>query len=243
MTKKRIGISYTATNFHYYLDWFTKEDLKNDIEIVELSFVKDNVADIYGCAGFILTGGTDIEPARYKGKSNYVNRPESHQPERDLFEEKIYRYAQLQNLPVLAICRGMQLVNVLQGGDLIQDLDFLNEAHRKEMGTDKQHTVEVNQESLLYEITKSSHGEINSAHHQAIPIHLIGENLRASAFAADGTIEGIEFADKINRGFLLCIQWHPERIGNKEENPFSKNIKTRFLEETRRSTINSHQHS
>jgi acyl-CoA reductase-like NAD-dependent aldehyde dehydrogenase/gamma-glutamyl-gamma-aminobutyrate hydrolase PuuD len=233
MTKKRIGVSYTATNFHYYLDWFTKEDLENDIEIVELSFVRDNTADMYGCAGFILTGGTDIEPAFYNGNKIYINRPDAHQVERDLFEEKIFRYSQLQKLPVLAICRGMQLVNVLQGGDLIQDLDFLNEAHRKEMETDKQHAVKVDPESLLFHITQSSHGQVNSAHHQAIPIHRIGENLKTNAFADDGTIEGIEFDDKSNKGFLLCIQWHPERILNREENPFSKNIKKRFLKEIR----------
>ena len=70
----------------------------------------------------MLTGGVDIDPSFYGGSIDYEHIPDSFSPERDHFEEKIYRYAQLHRLPLLAICRGMQLVNVLQGGKLIQDL-------------------------------------------------------------------------------------------------------------------------
>ena len=234
MSKKRIGISFTTTNLHHYLNWFTPEDLGNDLEIVELSFLKNNIAEIQGCAAFILTGGTDLEPGLYNGNKTYHNRPEAHQPERDLFEERIYRHAQLHKIPVLAICRGMQLVNVLHGGALIQDLDELNDTHRKENHIDKQHEVTVDPESLLYGITQTISGLINSAHHQAIPPGGIGGNLTASALAEDGTVEAMEFADKSDKAFLLCIQWHPERLTDKEQNPFSANIKKRFLEETRK---------
>ena len=130
--KKKIGISFTKTNFQHYWNWITPQDLQDDLELVELSFEKDNTADIYTCDGFILTGGVDVHPDFYKGDGEYKNRPQYHQLDRDYFEEKIYRYAQINTLPLLAICRGMQLVNVLQGGKLIQDLENGNERHRKE---------------------------------------------------------------------------------------------------------------
>src|SRR5438477_3736536 len=124
--KKRIGISYTKTLFDNYWNWFSAADLRDDLELVELSFEKNNTEDIYRCDGFVLTGGVDVHPSFYNGNKEYKNSPASYQPDRDLFEEKIYRYSQLHRLPLLGICRGMQLVNVLQGGKLIQDLASAN---------------------------------------------------------------------------------------------------------------------
>src|SRR3982751_986498 len=116
--KKKLGISYCENNFQNYWNWFTAEDLKDDIELVELSFQKSNSEDIATCHGFILTGGVDVDPGIYGGETQYVNKPDAFRPERDRFEEKIYRHAQQVMLPVLGICRGMQLVNVLEGGKL-----------------------------------------------------------------------------------------------------------------------------
>ncbi len=237
MIKKKIGISFTTTNFQYYWNWFTENDLQNDVELVELSFVKNNVADVFTCDSFILTGGVDVDPSLYNGNKIYNNQPSSYQIERDNFEKIIFEYAQTRSLPVLAICRGMQLVNVLHGGKLIQDLDELNITHRKDGDIDKQHEVNIEQKTLLSQITKSQKGNINSAHHQAINKNNLGENLLINAFAKDGTAEGMEFKNKTNKAFMLCVQWHPERIINKEENVFSINIKKRFLEETRNSTM------
>ena len=237
MSKKKIGISFTTTNFQYYWNWFTENDLQYDVELVELSFVKNNLADIFSCDSFILTGGVDVDPSFYNGNKMYNNKPSSYQTDRDNFEKIIFEYAQTHSLPVLAICRGMQLVNVLQGGKLIQDLDELNNIHRKDGDIDKQHEVVAEKESLLLQITKSTKGNINSAHHQAINKNNLGNNLLINAFAKDGTAEGLEFENKNNKAFLLCVQWHPERIINKEENEFSINIKNRFLEETRKSIM------
>jgi putative glutamine amidotransferase len=233
--KKKIGISYTATNFLNYWNWFSKEDLQDDLELIELSFEKNNTEDISKCNGFVLTGGVDVHPSFYDGKSEYDNSPGSHEPDRDHFEEKIYRYSQANNLPVLGICRGMQLVNVLEGGKLIQDLSISNAKHKKEEA-DKEHTVVTGRNTLLYDITGSFSGHINSAHHQAIDPNALGENLEANAYDSDDkkVIEGFEFSDKTNKGFMLCVQWHPERIKDKEENPFSKKIKERFLAEIRK---------
>ena len=137
------------------------------LNLIELNFEKNNTEDIYKCDGFVLTGGVDVHPSFYNGKTDYNNSPGSFQPERDRFEEKIYRYSQLNNLPVLAICRGMQLINVLEGGKLIQDLDNGNARHRKEE-SDKEHTIIAENNTLLHQIAGSFSGQVNSAHHQAI---------------------------------------------------------------------------
>ncbi|HVM90045.1 MAG TPA: aldehyde dehydrogenase family protein [Puia sp.] len=236
--KKRIGISFTKTNFENYWNWFTKDDLKNDVELVELSFEKMNTDEIYTCDGFILTGGVDVEPSLYNQSHVYANAPDSFQIERDFFEKEIFEYSQQRRLPLLGICRGMQLVNTLQGGKLVQDLDAYNEIHKREEA-DKQHEVEVENGSLMNEIVGASSGFINSAHHQAIHKNELGQNLKPNAFSAseDGTIEGLEFEDKSGKGFMLCVQWHPERMEKKEGNPFSKNIKERFLQEVRKTNM------
>jgi acyl-CoA reductase-like NAD-dependent aldehyde dehydrogenase/gamma-glutamyl-gamma-aminobutyrate hydrolase PuuD len=232
--KKRIGISFTKTNFQHYWNWFTKEDLQNDIELVELSFEKNNVHDIHTCDAFILTGGVDIEPSFYGGGADYENKPASFQADRDLYEQKIFEYSQKQNMPLLGICRGMQHVNVLLGGKLVQDLGQMNEIHRK-VEWDKLHEVKVETGSLLNEIACVSAGVINSAHHQAVDGNSIGNNLIVNAYSnsEDATIEGLELKDKTGKAFMLCVQWHPERLEGREESPFSKNIKDRFLKEVR----------
>ena len=228
--KKKIGISYTKTSFDHYWNWITKEDMQNDLELVLLSFEKSNTEDIYKCHGFILTGGVDVHPGFYNGKPVYNNNPGAFQPERDGFEENIYRYSQEKKLPVLGICRGMQLINVLEGGKLIQDLDNGNERHRKE-AADKEHNVVAENGTLLYKITNAHNGCVNSAHHQAIDPNAIGKNLSVNAYDDDNEkiIEGLEFKNKAGKAFMLCVQWHPERMKNKEENPFSENIKQQFL--------------
>jgi acyl-CoA reductase-like NAD-dependent aldehyde dehydrogenase/gamma-glutamyl-gamma-aminobutyrate hydrolase PuuD len=237
--KKRIGISFTNTMFQNYWNWFTKDDLQNDLELVELNFKKNNIEDIPRCDGFVLTGGVDVHPSFYDGSPAYDNIPVEFEPARDQFEERIYRYSQLQKLPVLGICRGMQLVNVLEGGKLIQDLDNGNARHKKEE-SDKQHNIVAGAKSLLQQISGSASGRVNSAHHQAIDPDAIGENLVVNAHADDNDkiIEGLEFKDKTNKGFMLCIQWHPERMKGKEGNPFSQNIKEQFLAAVRASDSN-----
>ena len=236
--RKKIGISFTTTNFQPYWDWITIQDMQDDLELIELSFEKNNTEDIYKCNGFLLTGGVDVHPSFYNGEAGYKNSPDSHQPDRDHFEEKIYRYSQINNLPLLGICRGMQLVNVLQGGKLIQDLDNGNERHRKEEA-DKEHTVVTSNDTLLYKIAGSLSGSVNSAHHQAIDPNALGENLKINAYDNDNEkiIEGLEFNDKSNKAFMLCVQWHPERMKAKEGNPFSENLKKQFLSATRETNM------
>lgn len=233
--KKKIGISYTETNFKNYLNWFNKQDIQDDIELIELSFLKNNAEDFYKCDGFILTGGIDIHPSFYRGNLEYDNKPKAFEPERDKFEEKIYKYSQENKKPLLGICRGLQLVNVLQGGKLIQDLKADgNTKHCRIEEIDGQHDIRIEKGSLLYNIALCDVGNINSAHHQAIDPDAIGDNLVVNAYddCEEKLIEGIEFKDKTNKAFMLCVQWHPERMENKQS-ILSDGIKNSFLKAVR----------
>lgn len=231
MGKIRIGISFSEINFSNYRNWFTEADLQDDIELIDLSFQKNNTADMATCSGFVLTGGIDVDPALYNGSTDYPNRPVFFYTDRDRFEEKIFQHAQAHQLPLLAICRGLQLINVVCNGTLVQDLgnDSGNKVHKG--NPDKQHAVNVEKNSLLYTLTKTETGEVNSAHHQAIA--QLGDGLKVNAKAEDGTIEGIEWLDKKNKSFMLAVQWHPERMKDAATNPLSENLKQQLLKEVR----------
>jgi putative glutamine amidotransferase len=239
--RMKIGISFSTTNFANYWNWFLDEGIQIEYELVELSFQNNNMKDMDACDGFVLTGGTDIEPSSYQGASTYELMPEEFQLERDEFEGRIYRHAQEYGKPVLGICRGMQLVNVLEGGRLIQDLAFANQVHRKIL-EDKEHHIRVQKGTLLEDIVGQQAGRINSAHHQAVDPNALGRNIMVSAYAEgeEGIVEGIEFRDKLNHPFMICVQWHPERMKDKDDNPFSKNIKERFLAEVKKSVEVKH---
>ena len=165
------------------------------------------------------------------GASEYEHQPDQFQKERDLFEEKIFRYSQFHQLPVLGICRGLQLVNVLLGGKLIEDIDEANLVHKKEGDTDKQHPIIIEKNSLLAEITGAQMASVNSAHHQVVSPDALGNNLMVSAWSEDSSIEALEFRNKTGKAFMLCVQWHPERMMDKEQNPLSAKIRARFIAE------------
>ncbi|MEC5142730.1 gamma-glutamyl-gamma-aminobutyrate hydrolase family protein [Chitinophaga sp. 212800010-3] len=233
--KKRIGISFTETNFHNYPHWFQPEDLGEDVEIVTLSFVERNEQDIYTCDGFVLTGGIDVLPSLYGGAEQYPYKPERFLPERDAFEKRIYEYAQEQQIPVLGICRGLQYINILEGGKVYEDIGATANLIHKKDKADKIHDVNIRKDSLLYAITGVENGQVNSAHHQGIDPEHLGHNLMISATSAtgDAIIEGIEFRDKTGKGFMIGVQWHPERMPEKESNPLSSAIKKQFIQAVR----------
>jgi acyl-CoA reductase-like NAD-dependent aldehyde dehydrogenase/gamma-glutamyl-gamma-aminobutyrate hydrolase PuuD len=235
--KRRIGISYSELSFEHYWKWFTAADLQDDLELVLLSFEKNNVEDIRSCDGFILTGGVDVHPSLYKGMENYPNQTDPLLPQRDLFEAKIYAHSQMHGLPLLGICRGLQLVNVLQGGKLIQDLGDRNREHRKVAGNDNQHTVTIVRDTALEGAIGSGKATVNSAHHQAALPESLGKDLRANAWSPDGILEGLEFKNSRNQSFMLCVQWHPERMEDNSRNPASENIKQAFLNAVRNSNM------
>lgn len=228
--KKKVGITDT-NRVERYTEWFTNNDLLDDIEVVVLSNGSD---DFKNCSGILLSGGIDVHPDMYDGSEEYPNADE-HDISRDKYEEQVYNFAKKEQIPVLAICRGLQLVNVLEGGTLVQDLGDGNETHKKG-AEDKVHHVVVSQGTLLAEVVGKTQGTVNSAHHQAVDPEAIARPLAVSAVSEAGglgVIEALEFKDRRDKGFLLCVQWHPERMSDKEESPFSKNIKGAFLRAVR----------
>src|SRR5690349_24165916 len=129
------------------------------------------------------------------------------------------------------ISHHLQLINVLLNGTLVQDLDQKNTTH--EGGPDKLHEIQIEKESLLYDITKTPKGNVNSAHHQSIG--KLGDGLKINCRATDGTIEGIEWSDPKDKSFLLGIQWHAERmfLFNLQNSPLSAGIRNQFIQEIR----------
>lgn len=229
--KIRLGISFSSTNFANYLRWFDPEVYAGTVELVELHADTCTESEFETCDGFVLSGGCDIDTALYQGAKDYPHQPEAFETKRDHFESSLYWFAKKHKKPLLGICRGMQLVQVVEGGKLIQDLgETANLIHKKAGNTDRKHRIQVNEGSLLASISQQSSGEVNSAHHQAIdPTHL-GQNLLISAWSPDSqSPEALEYQNKQDQAFMLCVQWHPERMEEKEKSPFSENIKQSFL--------------
>lgn len=225
-TLKKTAVTRSDSKFHFYTDWLEE----NNQPYVVMDWEKDNFDDIKECSSLLLTGGVDIFPEFYNDWEDGKNR-QDYLPARDGFEFKLFDYAVQNNYPVLGICRGLQLINCRLNGSLINDIETIRGTnHRKISSTeDRRHHVNVFADSLLNEITGETSGEINSSHHQAID--RLGEGLMINAKADDGIIEGIEWAEKANKPFLLAVQWHPERLKDKND-VFGKNIIDRFKQET-----------
>lgn len=167
--------------------------------------------------GLVLTGGEDVDPAHY-GHERHPALGDV-DPLRDAFEIGIFREARARRLPVLAICRGIQLVNVALGGTLWQDLptdkpDALE--HRAPTDRDvRSHLVEITPGSRLAATLGTTRCEVNSFHHQSI--RDLAPGLVVTATAPDGEIEGIESPP--GDPWLLAVQWHPEEFHHHEVAP------------------------
>jgi putative glutamine amidotransferase len=157
-------------------------------------------------AGVVFTGGPDVAPERY-GETDPKSVCQT-DPERDAAEFALLEHFQANPLPTLAICRGAQIVNVFNGGTLVQDLGALNAVH--EGSPDKHHPVHVASGTQMERIARSTVGTVNSSHHQAVG--RLARPFRLSAAAPDGTVEAYEYADVQDRPFFLALQWHPERM-------------------------------
>ena len=222
-----IGITETEASYENYPLWI--KGIDGTIEIIKLAAKKFD--DISKCSGIVLSGGIDIHPRFYGNKRlNYPNAPEIFKEERDEFEIKIFETSQKIDLPVLAICRGMQLVNICLGGTLIQDLEENKKSnHRKQNNIDGIHDIKIDRDSFLFSLCNTEAVTINSAHHQGLDV--IASELRVSARSSDGVAEVIERKDIHNRPFFLGVQGHPERFGKiQPDNIFINNIRLQFIE-------------
>ena len=218
----------------YYVQWLQQQDAS--IEIIRLDETDKNAHLLNQCDGLVLSGGVDIHPSVYRGNEVYAHAPKSWYRERDEFETALFKKARDRDMPILAICRGLQLVNVVLGGTLVQDLGEAGDKIHEGGYEDKRHPVSIEPNTLLHELVSAGKADINSAHHQAIS--QLGKGLLVNARAADGAIEGIEWANRTGRPFLLGVQWHPERMFmfGLGDTPASRGIRDRFIEEIKKRT-------
>lgn len=158
-------------------------------------------------SGLILPGGGDIHPEHYGGADHEANYGICH--ERDHFELVLAHAAlERRSLPVLCVCRGMQLLNVALGGDLvahIPDVFGTSVVHRSPDVQAVPHEVELAPDSRVARIYGTTRVSVQSVHHQAVG--RLGEGLRAVAWASDGVVEALE-SDR--HDFVVAVQWHPE---------------------------------
>jgi len=157
--------------------------------------------------GLILPGGGDIDPAHYGGIRHDANYGIS--TERDGFEMQLARAALARpDLPVLCICRGMQLLNVALGGDLVAHIpDHYGERvpHRRPERLPVEHEVRIDPTSRIGTLLGTEHLVVQSVHHQAVG--RLGKGLRAVAWSPDDVVEAVESTE---HPFVLAVQWHPE---------------------------------
>jgi putative glutamine amidotransferase len=163
-----------------------------------------------GVDGLVLTGGEDLDPSWYGAAPSPFLDPPSR--ERDLFELALFACARQRGLPILGICRGIQLINVALGGTLYQDLPSERPGpveHRPDGARDlRSHRVRIQPGSRAAAALGTTELRVNSSHHQAIKE--LASNLVATGWTDDGLIEAVETS--ANAPWLLAVQWHPEEM-------------------------------
>lgn len=182
-----------------------------EIRWIELDNTKKAVAEACSCDGILLPGGADIEPALYgREREEKCGKPNEL---RDKNEFEIFNAFVKTGKPILGICRGFQLINVICDGTLHQDIaDIKKCSHSDFLKRAKPiHTVTITENTNLYKIFGKNEIGVNSLHHQAV--QKVGENLTVSAISEDGFVEGIELN---NHPFCVAVQWHPEHMSKND---------------------------
>lgn len=156
--------------------------------------------------GLILSGGHDVFPINYKEQP--LQRLGQVFPERDDFDTLLYKEARKRDIPILGICRGMQLINVIEGGTLYQDLSYRENTnkHSFEFPHQRTHEITVKPKSILSKIFDKKE-YVNSFHHQVL--NKVGKNLEVIATADDGVVEAYQHK---KAKFVLGVQFHPEML-------------------------------
>ncbi|MDO5426095.1 MAG: gamma-glutamyl-gamma-aminobutyrate hydrolase family protein [Eubacteriales bacterium] len=214
MKKPIIGILgssavYDGSERHFVNTSYLNAILKNGgipMVIPSMSAEEDRRQLLELCGGILFPGGDDVDPHLFGEEPHPLigNMNESE----DLAGIEALRFADEKELPVLGICKGMQLVNVARGGSLYQDLSEFTSGHllhrRPELRDYPLHTVSIAGDSKLRQILGTGELRVNSIHHQCVK--KVGKGLKVTAWAADHVPEAMED----EKGRILLVQWHPE---------------------------------
>ena len=180
-----------------------------------LSNARATAAVLDSVAGLVLTGGEDVDPARY-GEDRH-EKIRSVNALRDATEAALVEEARARGMPVLAICRGIQILNVALGGTLIQDISSqckTSIAHDEEGPRDsRSHEIDVEPGSLIAKAIGVEHCTVNSFHHQSVK--RVADGMRVTARSPDGVVEGLESIDE--DWWVMAVQWHPEEMTESAE--------------------------
>ena len=229
--KIAVSKGFASDTNYLYDNWLN--NLDTNITIVDLyKLTLDSALKVLDeCSGLVLTGGPDVEPSRY-GKSEDSNLCEV-DSRRDTLEFALIEKYKKDKFPLLAICRGEQILNVAYGGTLITDIPTekpwgLN--HRSDSVV-KYHKIKINGNTNLSKIFNLDTFTVNSNHHQAVK--QLAKEFKLSAFSTkDSIIEAYEWVSPDGKPYLMAVQWHPEKMA--KDNKLSKAIGNAFLNEVKK---------
>lgn len=207
MQKPRIGITSCSKNADYI------ESVRRagaEPVLLDWSVLRSPIEALATVDGIVMTGGPDVDPAEYSEKRD-TSVVSIADPVRDRFEIDLARAVVSQDKPVLAICRGMQVLNVALGGSLVQDIPSrMPRALLHQVGEPKNaiaHPVALVPGSKVATVLGSAEVPVNSRHHQAVKT--LGKGLVVTATAPDGIVEAVE---KPDARFCVAVEWHPENF-------------------------------
>ncbi|UOQ91972.1 gamma-glutamyl-gamma-aminobutyrate hydrolase family protein [Halobacillus shinanisalinarum] len=166
------------------------------------------------CSGIILSSGEDVDPNSYQAEP--YPKIQKTNGKRDKLEIELVKNAQKQTKPILALCRGITMLNAALGGTVLQDIETNNSNainhYQQAARPEPTHEIQIDNQSRLYQIFNRSNIRVNSMHHQAID--QLAPNLKPVAFAPDGIIEAVEGVN--GTSLLWGIQWHPEEMASED---------------------------
>ena len=204
-------LTESGTLKQFVNDNYVEALLKRNANVIMLTLDNPNLEEVLDlCDGFLITGGSDIDPANY-GEENYEDRSKEIEPRLDTIDKQVTLYAKKHKAPLIGICRGIQSINAFMGGTLHQHIT--NHSSIK----NNHDVTTVENDILPFDKTIKT----NSYHHQAVKTP--GEGLEVIAKHKDGTIEAM-----VSHKYpFICIQWHPERLQETKE---SKLIFDKFFD-------------
>lgn len=217
-----------SDKYSLYYEWLRSNN--SSIEAVDFYDIEpSSIPELFeDCSGLVLTGGSDVNPALYGMPEEF---PRCHiNLDRDETDFMLIDCAIRKKIPILAICRGMQILNVYLNGNLIVDIQQDTDSpiiHSSTESLTSEHLIFIDPTSKLFQIIEDNGIVVNSYHHQAVKI--IGQGLKASAVSSDKIIEAVESDNILFQQFILGIQFHPELMDF--DNIYTQKIARYFINE------------